>query len=235
MAKNMPWWLRTLAEPLQRSCCSVLVRIFCLAFIAIFTSLTVWFAPLFMSDATVCWSKPCKNGGICDTKGDGTFTCTCAAGWEKETCKEGKHFHNYIFWSSYFSSCMGASLWCCTLDSHRLQVRSTSLLFSWFYYSGQKRQPHMPCILESPCLSVRGRLNFFGQFSTTLHKKRAMPQSESCVNVESICLIQQPNCKRRQLATAATSHICCIASKSGCRSFDVTGCIPLLRVLSCPG
>ena len=24
----------------------------------------------------------------------------------KKTCEEGKHFHNYIFWSSYLSSCM---------------------------------------------------------------------------------------------------------------------------------
>lgn len=39
-------------------------------------------------DVDECSDDPCINGGICKNN-VGSFTCTCAQGWEGETCSKG--------------------------------------------------------------------------------------------------------------------------------------------------
>lgn len=44
----------------------------------------------FSLDMNQCMDNPCQNGGTF-TNNDGCFTCTCADGWRRKLCNEGKH------------------------------------------------------------------------------------------------------------------------------------------------
>ena len=42
-----------------------------------------------LSDINECDDNPCENGGTChDTVG--SFICLCAAGYDRDTCQNGK-------------------------------------------------------------------------------------------------------------------------------------------------
>ena len=34
-----------------------------------------------------CDNEPCENDGVCTDGTDGSFTCTCAEGWEGDNCQ----------------------------------------------------------------------------------------------------------------------------------------------------
>ena len=42
-----------------------------------------------LSDINECDANPCDNNGACYNT-MGSFTCTCAAGYDGETCQNGK-------------------------------------------------------------------------------------------------------------------------------------------------
>ena len=50
------------------------------------TSIVIGF---FSSDINECETDLCENGGSCENT-IGSFTCTCAAGYDGDTCENGK-------------------------------------------------------------------------------------------------------------------------------------------------
>ena len=46
-----------------------------------------------LSDINECDTDPCENGGTCANT-MGSFTCTCAAGYDGDTCENGKDTWN---------------------------------------------------------------------------------------------------------------------------------------------
>ena len=47
---------------------------------------------LFLIDTNDCDPNPCQNGGLC-ADNVGSYTCTCADGYEGDNCETGELFH----------------------------------------------------------------------------------------------------------------------------------------------
>ena len=56
--------------------------------LSIESNLSTTYVYRFITDIDECLASPCKNGAQC-TNTDGSYTCTCASGWQGQNCDIG--------------------------------------------------------------------------------------------------------------------------------------------------
>ena len=62
--------------------------------------------PKLLSSLTECSKFPCKNGGLCTDKDDGTYKCSCINGFSGDQCNDlaGKCLDGHLNFKSEFQT-----------------------------------------------------------------------------------------------------------------------------------